>query len=241
MGVEVHQHSPKAFAFWVTLETVHGRKHAWVLVDSGAECNFINQSWTKEHLHDIPVKPKQVRAIDGHRVFAYGQQKIHMTAKDSDSLSRTSSQVWEAVDIEGYDAILGTPWLDAVNPLISWPDRSWIYRQTKSLDDVEIIPSTKADRELRKGMAAFLVYPHEFLNSDMQDAAVLSATISPDGNHTPPSLPSYLQEYADVFSEEAVGVLPNHAGHDHAIKLAPGSNPPYRPIYNLSEPERAVL
>ena len=86
-------------------------------------------------------------------------------------------------------------------------------------------------------MAAFLVYPHEFLNSNMQDTAVLSVTVSPDRNHTSPSLPSYLQEYADVFSEEAAGVLPDHAGHDHAIELVPGSNPPYRPIYNLSEPE----
>ena len=124
---------------------MHGPKHTWVLVDSGAECNFINQSWTKEHLNDIPVKPKQVRTIDSHRVFAYGQWKIYMTVKDLGSLSRTSLQVWEAVDIEGYDAILGTPWLDAVNPLISCPDCLWIYHQTKSLDDVEIIPSTKAD------------------------------------------------------------------------------------------------
>lgn len=90
-------------------------------------------------------------------------------------------------------------------------------------------------------MAAFLVYPYEFLNSDQQDTAVLGVMISSDRNHTPPFLPSYLQEYADVFSEEAVGVLPNHTGYDHAIKLAPGSNPSYRPIYNLSEPKQAVL
>ena len=86
---------------------------------------------------------------------------------------------------------------------------------------------------------AFLVYPNDFLNSDPQDLAVLGATISSEENRAPS--PDYVQEYADVFSEEAAGVLPAHADHDHAIELAPGSNPPYRPIYNLSEPERAVL
>ena len=86
---------------------------------------------------------------------------------------------------------------------------------------------------------AFLVYPNDFLNSDPQDLAVLGTTISSEKNCTPS--PDYVQEYADVFSEEAVGVLPTHADHDHAIKLAPGSNPLYRPIYNLSEPEQAVL
>ena len=86
---------------------------------------------------------------------------------------------------------------------------------------------------------AFLVYPNDFLNSDPQDLAVLGMIISSEENCAPS--PDYIQEYADVFSEEAAGVLPTHADHDHAIKLAPGSNPPYRPIYNLSEPEQAVL
>ena len=88
-------------------------------------------------------------------------------------------------------------------------------------------------------MIAFLVYPNEFLNPNLQNLAVLGATISSEENHTPS--PGYVQEYADIFSEEAVGVLPTHADHDHAIKLAPGSNPLYRPIYNLSEPKQAVL
>jgi hypothetical protein len=65
----------------------------WALVDSGAECNFISQIWTKENLNDIPAKPKQVRAIDGHKVFAYGQQKLHMTAQDFGGLMSRPSHV----------------------------------------------------------------------------------------------------------------------------------------------------
>ena len=84
-------------------------------------------------------------------------------------------------------------------------------------------------------MMAFLIYSNEFLNSDPQDLAVLDVTIFSKKNCAPS--PNYIQEYADIFSEEAVGVLPVHADYDHAIKLAPGSNPLYRPIYNLSEPK----
>ena len=162
-----------------------------------------------------------------------------MTAEDTGGLKRTTTQTWEAVDIAGYDAILGFPWFKSVNPEIDWSKYTWTYHQTKSLDEVEIIYAAKADQELYKGMMAFLIYPNEFLNSDPQDLAVLGMIISSEENHTPS--PDYVQEYADVFSEEAAEVLPAHAHHDHAIKLAPGSNPLYRPIYNLSEPEQAVL
>lgn len=58
-------------------------------------------------------------------------------------------------------------------------------------------------------------------------------------NYTPS--PSYIQEYADIFLKEAAGVLPTHADYDYTIKLASDSNPSYIPIYNLSEPELAVL
>ena len=84
-------------------------------------------------------------------------------------------------------------------------------------------------------MMAFLVYSNDFLNSDPQDLAVLGVIISSEENCAPS--PDYIQEYADIFSEEAAGVLPAHTDYNHAIELAPGSNPLYRPIYNLSEPE----
>ena len=58
-------------------------------------------------------------------------------------------------------------------------------------------------------------------------------------NYTPSR--SYIQDYADIFLKEAAGVLPTHADHDYTIKFASDSNPAYRPIYNLSEPELAVL
>ncbi|CRG88523.1 Retrotransposable element Tf2 155 kDa protein type 3 [Talaromyces islandicus] len=54
-------------------------------------------------------------------------------------------------------------------------------------------------------------------------------------------LPDYLSDYADVFSEAAAGMLPEHAEHDHAIDLEPGTTPPHKPIYRLTETEREVL
>ena len=44
----------------------------------------------------------------------------------------------------------------------------------------------------------------------------------------------------DVFSTEKAGLLPAHKASDHAIDLD-GKDPPYGPLYNLSNTELKVL
>jgi Reverse transcriptase (RNA-dependent DNA polymerase)/RNase H-like domain found in reverse transcriptase len=55
-----------------------------------------------------------------------------------------------------------------------------------------------------------------------------------------PELPQEYAEFADVFSEAKAVMLPPLGGPEHAIKLE-GGEPPYGPIYNLSEQELKVL
>ena len=52
---------------------------------------------------------------------------------------------------------------------------------------------------------------------------------------------SYYREYTDVFSDEAAKVLPIHTAYDHEIVLMPGTEPPFGPIYSLSELELETL
>ena len=54
-----------------------------------------------------------------------------------------------------------------------------------------------------------------------------------------PELSKELREYKDVFSTEEVGKLPLYKGRDHAIKTT--SEPPFSPLYNLSNTELAAL
>jgi hypothetical protein len=55
-----------------------------------------------------------------------------------------------------------------------------------------------------------------------------------------PAIPREFADYANVFSEEEAAILPPLKGLQHAIELD-GSEPPYGPIYSLSETELAVL
>ena len=54
-------------------------------------------------------------------------------------------------------------------------------------------------------------------------------------------LPPRYRDYADVFDEDAAGMIPQHSDYDHTIDLKPGEQPPHRPIYNLSARELEIL
>jgi len=53
-------------------------------------------------------------------------------------------------------------------------------------------------------------------------------------------LPEY-QDYADIFSEEKINVLPKHTEYDDHIDLVPGSDLPKKHIYLLTVRELQVL
>ncbi len=53
--------------------------------------------------------------------------------------------------------------------------------------------------------------------------------------------PEAYKDFEDVFSLESAGHLPLHEDHDHAINLIDGKQPPYRPIYSLSENKLYIL
>jgi hypothetical protein len=55
------------------------------------------------------------------------------------------------------------------------------------------------------------------------------------------ALPPEYIEFADVFSEEQAGILPENAAHDHAIDLKEGTQPPYKLLYPLLQEELHVL
>ena len=54
-------------------------------------------------------------------------------------------------------------------------------------------------------------------------------------------LPKAYHEYLDVFSKKEADTLPPHRPYDHRIELEEGTQPPFGPIYKLSESELTAL
>jgi hypothetical protein len=201
------RNSPQAIACEVLLETSQGLRTAWVLIDSGAESNFINQKWTEQYYPDSPSKPRKVKALDGRRIRAYGQHKLSVHAEDADGLSRNHTHVFEAVDMDGYDMILGFPWLQATNPDIDWVQRTWRYRDLSDMK-VSIITAQKAAKIVHKGNSAFVVTIHTiFSNVDNPDILTCGTVAALDG----PPISNEYRDFIDVFSKEKGESLPEHS------------------------------
>jgi len=120
LGVERNRLSDNAVSFWIEMQTPKGMVTAWALLDSGGECNFVNQSWATKHLPKVPMSLRRVHALDGHEVSSYGKHRVLTRATDRRGLAREHAHTYEAVEMVGYDVILGYPWLFAVPCLMYW-------------------------------------------------------------------------------------------------------------------------
>jgi hypothetical protein len=67
--------------------------------------------------------------------------------------------------------------------------------------------------------------------------------VFPSPNVEPHSheIPSQDQEFKDVFEKKNVDTLSKHQPYNCAINLVEGKQPPFKPIYNLSQDKLVVL
>jgi hypothetical protein len=54
-------------------------------------------------------------------------------------------------------------------------------------------------------------------------------------------IPTQYHNFEDVFEKKNANILPEHHPYDYAIELQDGAQPPFGPIYNLSQTELAAL
>jgi hypothetical protein len=73
-------------------------------------------------------------------------------------------------------------------------------------------------------------------------AADIEKALAPK-KHTDPvtKVPAEYHQYLEVFSQPASDQLPGHRSYDHKIVLEKGKEPPYGPLYGMSQNELKVL
>jgi hypothetical protein len=86
------------------------------LIDSGASRQFISKAFATKLKGPRVSKsvPDTVRLANGHIVNSEHVQRLAFSLSDF-----SDQDTFHEVDLEGFDLILGRPWLSRVNPVVT--------------------------------------------------------------------------------------------------------------------------
>ncbi len=183
------------------------------LIDSGAEGNFIDERWARDH--DIPLVDLEdtttVFALDGRVLSTVHRVTIPVSLTVSGNHQET---IYFYIFQSPFTSIvLGHPWLTQHNPQINW--------------DKGTILSWKLACHINCLVSAV--------------PAVSSVSVFQDEPGDLSGVPEEYLDLRVVFSRSRATSLPPHRPYDCSIDLLQGTMPPRRRLYSLSASEREAL
>ena len=149
-----------------------------------------------------------------------------------------------------YDIILGKPWLYKYNPRIDWRTNclkftkdnimhKWVADETTSIKEakptIDFASAKQLKRAIKKNKNVYMLQ----INNIIEENGLTKETIE---KH--PSLAKVSDELRLLIKDrlQSINMLPpKRPGIDHKIDLIPDSEPPWKPIYHLSEKELKAL
>ena len=202
------------------------------LMDTGAEVNVISQHFVIEHqLTRMDVPLPQPQFLDAQKTYCFGAYKVRYQLTDSWGQSRDCEHVFYALEKPGPPLVLGLPALKAEQVRIDCGTKAWRFNIKEDL--IELQSPEEFAKEIQDQPSIYAVVWIGPTNEPEQEVRIQSVNVAP-------TLPEEYCKYADMFSVENAGLLLAHKVSDHAIDLD-GKDPPYGPLYNLSNTELGVL
>jgi hypothetical protein len=219
--------------------------HCRALIDSGASRQFISKAFAAKLKGPRVAKtdPDTVRLANGHVIKSEHVQRLAF------SLSNYSdNDTFHEVDLEGFDLILGRPWLSRVNPAINWKTGTLRIKQKKAtytlsrMDDEAtrrissfLINSITTIRKLRKAAVPMYLVALDSIKGSLQSRKAGDEKFQLN-------LQKLIKEVPDVLPEgEVKPPFPPDRAVEHEIPTEPGKAPPHKPVYRLSEKELGEL
>jgi hypothetical protein len=205
----------------------HGLNPVTMLVDSGADINIVNPELVKLAGWKItPLKPNDgYKTLNGQNLHMFGHTEGLVKVFDDYGKSETARVAFTIGAIEGYDMVLGMPWLEVLNPIPNFYSKTIRFAPNRSRrDPIRTINVREMEDEFRDKKSDKYVMHVTSLDQE-------------DKENWPP-------EYEDLrgfCNEEEAAKLPSLEGISMGIELLPDKKPPYGPLYNLSRTEMDVL
>ena len=209
-------------------------------LDTGAMVTCVDQRLAVQHsLRKVDADLPMLTWLQDQSIHCYGAYLLPLKFRDSRGEERKHKVLAYGVDKADPPLLIGrhtlkTLGIDIANGTDSW---RWGLQATQ----LSTVSLRGLEREVRNGADAVLVGWCKFTPED-GNLKVFSARAerSSDASGEAP-IPPELDEYRDLFDNDSAAMLPEHRSTDHAIQLKDGKEPPFGPLYNLSQRELEVL
>ena len=143
------------------------------------------------------------------------------------------------------DVILGVPWFDRLTATMKFPECKilFTYRGKDVLLDVNstrsTIPMLEAPaltKVIKNSVSCDMIFVKEFLKDACDSNGVTVETREDRDNF------NFLSKFQDLFIDDIPTELPPTRGiYDHTIELLPGSSPPNKPPYRVSQAQQEEI
>ncbi|MCO5578425.1 hypothetical protein L7F22_032267 [Adiantum nelumboides] len=237
---EVHcKGSPLSYA-WGNV-----REHdAFILFDLGSTHNFISLKLAaKLKVQDFEMGDamKMDRGLHWSRCVVTrlnGKLRLH-------TQGYVDKEDFFISPLKHEDVILGAPWFDRLAASIKFPKRkiSFKFREKdmyinaqKSDSTIPLVNDQAFDKSIKSSILVYIIFVKDSLNG------VNETQVNAIGMHEDLGLSNFLNQFQDVFIDDIPGELPLEQGNDdHMIELLPGSSPPNKPPYRVSQAQQEEI
>ncbi|MCO5564468.1 hypothetical protein L7F22_018129 [Adiantum nelumboides] len=218
------------------------REHdAFILFDPGSTHNFISlELATKLGVQDFEMG--DAMKADG----AFINQEVSFTPL----IGKLRLHIQGYVNKEDFfisplkheDVILGAPWFDRLAASIKFPERKISFKfkekymyinAQESGSSIPLVNDQAFDKSIKSSVSAYMIFVKDSLNG------VDETQVNENGMQVDLELSNFLNQFQDVFIDDIPGELPPKRGDDdHMIELIPGSSPPNKPPYRVSQAQQ---
>ncbi|MCO5613478.1 hypothetical protein L7F22_067755 [Adiantum nelumboides] len=218
--------------------------NAFILFDPGSTHNFISlELATKLGVQDFEMG--DAMKADG----AFINQEVSVTPL----IGKLRLHIQGYVDKEDFfisplkheDVILGAPWFDRLATSIKFPERkiSFKFREKdmyinaqESGSSIPLVNHQAFDKSIKSSISVYMIFVKDSLNG------VDVTQVNENGMQVDLELSNFLNQFQDVFIDDIPGELPPKRGDDdHMIELIPGSSPPNKPPYRVSQAQQEEI
>jgi hypothetical protein len=152
--------------------------------------------------------------------------------------NHSSSIVYNIIRTPSAPVILRLSWLERYNPYIDWKSQNLEFPVTPSLVERTSKPLTKKPLFIKP----FFTGARAFIRAAKISTPFAIYVVPASGETTTSTnIPTQYKEFQDVFEKKNADILLEHRPYDCAIDLQNGAQPPFGPIYNLSQNELSAL